>query len=441
MLRRALLSAAIAALAAGPAYAGSDAPRLHATAGLGGIGKAGRWTPVRVLVEAADEDLTGQLVVEWGGARVRREIALAAPSRKTFDIYIQSGDVRDEITVRLFVGGRERRTVAAPIRVASIDEPITVCVDGGTNGDEAVDCSTTLAADDLPRSWRGYDAADSVVWLGDRRSDLDEDQRGALDLWRAVRRSEIDSPRPAGALPATIWPPSPLARDVAWYVVVLGLVAAGLRASRARASLTYSAIAALATVGSLAASASGSHAPLALHYVGTVEQFAGAADGIATVRAAVESPSAGRMVLHTAGVDGAIEVSPSSDSSLGAGLDVDGNAAIAGRIGRGSSAVFTLEASGRLGPFAIAARGGTVQVTNVSGRPLYGCEFPPGFPQDVRELEPGRSVESRQGIEENDPVVTCRTAAPPVVFVEPNHPVGMDGETIAVVHLKTQAVQ
>ena len=41
----------------------ADTLSLKAEAGLGGIGKAGRWSPVRVSVENTGQDLAGELIV------------------------------------------------------------------------------------------------------------------------------------------------------------------------------------------------------------------------------------------------------------------------------------------------------------------------------------------------------------------------------------------
>jgi len=438
--RRAILFAALAVLAACRAYAGAEAVRMSATAGLGGIAKAGRWAPVRVLLDARDLDITGEIVVEWGAARVKRDVAVAAPSRRSYELYIQSGDVRDEMGVTLISSAGERHRVQVPIRLASIDEPVTVCIDDEVGG-RAAGCSVTLASDALPRSWRGYDVADLVVWSGRPGRDLADDQKRALDLWQAMRAADVDPTAltPLSALPTRAWPPRPLVRDVVLYLVAIGIVITSLRYRRARSSWPYSVVVAVAAIGSVAVVASGRHAAMAVQYVGVVEQFGRTTDGVATIRAIGESPSAGLVALHTTGVDAALENSPSSGRALEESVDADGNASLRGHLGLGASFAFTVEAAGRIGPFSVGTTSGTLRVTNIGDRPLYGCEFPPGFDRDQREILPGKWVETAHRVEGDDPIVTCRSAAPPVTLADANHPVVMDGETVAVVHLKSQA--
>jgi hypothetical protein len=243
------------------------------------------------------------------------------------------------------------------------------------------------------------------------------------------------------ALPTRAWPPRPLVRDVVLYLVAVGIVITSLRYRRARSSWPYSVVVAVAAIGSVAVVASGRHAAMAVQYVGVVEQFGRTTDGVATIRAIGESPSAGLVALHTTGVDAALESSPSSGRALEESVDADGNASLRGQLGLGASFAFTVEAAGRIGPFSVGTTSGTLRVTNIGDHPLYGCEFPPGFDRDQREILPGKWVETAHRVEGDDPIVTCRSAAPPVTLADANHPVVMDGETVAVVHLKSQAPQ
>src|SRR5437667_9546074 len=75
---------------------------VKASAGLGGLCRPGRWTPVRVDVETRGEAAStgvaaGEIIVEWGDARVRRAITLASPSHKQVELYIRTADARDSM--------------------------------------------------------------------------------------------------------------------------------------------------------------------------------------------------------------------------------------------------------------------------------------------------------------------------------------------------------
>ena len=81
MMKRLILLLLLTAPAA-RAAAADQTVTLKAGAGLGGLCRPGRWTPVRVDVDArgssvSDVVATREIVVEWGDARVRRTISLA----------------------------------------------------------------------------------------------------------------------------------------------------------------------------------------------------------------------------------------------------------------------------------------------------------------------------------------------------------------------------
>src|SRR5580765_3636296 len=113
-----LAAALVAVTGLAPAPALADAPALQAKAGLSGMGRAGRFAPVRVLVENAGEDFTGEVVVGWGDAVVHRRVTLAAPARRQLDINIRTFNVRSAMTVQLRSRGVTLRSVVIPVRVA-----------------------------------------------------------------------------------------------------------------------------------------------------------------------------------------------------------------------------------------------------------------------------------------------------------------------------------
>ena len=62
--------------------------------------------------------------------------------------------------------------VEAPIRLVAPADPLTVCVQPTMPGrHERTTCSATINPEALPRSWRGYGAADDVVWPSGKQTD------------------------------------------------------------------------------------------------------------------------------------------------------------------------------------------------------------------------------------------------------------------------------
>ena len=80
---------------------------LDAAAGLGGLAKAGRWTPLTVSIASDRDVLDAELVVVWGDARLQRPVTLSPGSRKTFELYLRTTDPRGAIDVRLQSDGRD----------------------------------------------------------------------------------------------------------------------------------------------------------------------------------------------------------------------------------------------------------------------------------------------------------------------------------------------
>src|SRR5205085_9184322 len=109
-------------------------------------------------------DADGEIVVEWGAARVRQEVTLSSVTHKQIELYIRTPDVRDSITVRLTASGRDIASADARVRVAAPADTFTLCVASeSTWAADGRTCSTTVAPETLPHSWRGYSAADEVV--------------------------------------------------------------------------------------------------------------------------------------------------------------------------------------------------------------------------------------------------------------------------------------
>ena len=209
-MKRLVLLLWLAGLFARPAQA-DPTVTVKASAGLGGWCRPGRWTPVRVDVETRGETsaeaAAGEIVVEWGDARVRRAMTLASPSHKQAELYIRTADARDSITVRVLVADREMARTVTPVRLVAPAEPLTVCVARvNTWPTSGTTCTATINPESLPRSWRGYAAADDVVWPPGSKLTLTAEQHTALDRWRvvqAIENAESTVPSAGDVAPAT----------------------------------------------------------------------------------------------------------------------------------------------------------------------------------------------------------------------------------------------
>src|SRR5687767_1083188 len=96
-IARALI--ALATAAAGEAV-GQDVTLRAATAS-GGVVKAGRSAPLHVTIDSARSKFSGELLVSWGDARLRRQIALASPGRRNFELHVRTADPEATIQVEL----------------------------------------------------------------------------------------------------------------------------------------------------------------------------------------------------------------------------------------------------------------------------------------------------------------------------------------------------
>src|SRR5687767_8478771 len=187
-----------------PASAAAGELVLAARAGLDGVTRPGRWTPVVVTLDNRSAALTGDLVVAWGDTRVRQAVELAAPSATRITLFVRTGDIRDSLSVHVESGGARVAGIDVPLRIAPTDAHVILCL-----GDARTDagCTVSMPAAAIPPSPRAFDAADEVV--AGAGSGLSEDQMNALQLWIAARRVEIAG----SAAPATGARPRPSPRS------------------------------------------------------------------------------------------------------------------------------------------------------------------------------------------------------------------------------------
>jgi hypothetical protein len=412
---------------------------LTATAGLDGLGRPRRWAPVHVTVDNRGTDVSGTLVVEWGTTRLTQAVAVPAPSRRDFELYIRSDDARDVIVVRLESSGRVVSTTEVPVRLAGIDERLTACVGSpSSTGSESVECSLALSPAALPRSWRGYDAVDRVE-VGPGSLDVAGERRNALELWRRVRQVEdAGNAAPASGLvpPATV-PADRVRTTLALYVVAISGIGFGVIRRRSRRGLLrYALIGGVVIAGSAAAMATGGSTPVTIRHATVVQQFDGAPGAILQSRPMAEFPASGDYAIRPSLSDTAFDSRRGREDPLEQQFDVEGYPLVSGRYGLGGTQAFSIEAAGDVRVLDVVREQGTTRVVNVSAYELRDCEFPSGFPErSLGSFPPGAHVETTQPITGSDPVVACRFSGVPLDFTETSRPVVTDGTTIAVYHL------
>lgn len=418
---------------------------VKASAGLGGLCRPGRWTPVRVDVEtrgeaASGDAAAGEIVVEWGDARVRRAMTLASRSHKQIELYIRTADARDSIKVRVLIDDREMATTVAPVRLVAPDESLTVCVAPVTTWPVSGPiCAAAVNPESLPRSWRGYAAADNIVWPSGGKPMLTAEQHAAFDRWRAVQAIEIaDSTAPS------VGDVAPVARvlrrtgsAMLLYAAALGVLVWPLNRIRSRSLAVYPVIAAAVAAGSVVAIASGRIGPGARIHVSqsaVVEQVAGTKGASVRARGVAEFPAFGPVELRAEGVDGAIALRGGARRDLR--FDENGAPIVAGTYGLGATAAFEVEGVTSFEALSATSSGATVRVMNVFAREMRDCRFGAGFSkQSVGPLAPGQHVEAVRQSREIEPVFSCKLDAPIVEFAESGRPVDNDGTAAIVLHL------
>ena len=116
------------------------------------------------------------------------------------------------------------------MRVLDATDPVTLCVASTDGSTPDTSCTATTTPALLPRSARGYEAIDRLVWpAGERR--LSIEQRLALERWQSFR--QLEESGDSGLTPQPTRPgarrgiPGPTAGVIAggavWYVVCLTL--------------------------------------------------------------------------------------------------------------------------------------------------------------------------------------------------------------------------
>jgi hypothetical protein len=418
---------------------------LEAVGGLGGVAKAGRWTPLVVSIGSEREPLDAELAVTWGDTRLQRPVTLSPGTRKEFELYVRTGDPRAAIEVRLLAGGREIARTSAPVRVLGADDRVIVCLSADATASlDAGECTAAVLTRTLPGSARGYEVADDVRWPG-TLTGLTREQDAALRAWRALEAldasgdlaatPQVSRPQIPRGLPATLAPV--VAVIGAGYLIALIVAGATLRARRARLSRTIVAFA-VVTAGAGAAVAAigrvGATRAVHLHHVSLLQQLPGVPVSVLTTRAIAEFPAFDRFALRLPAADGVLETSSPGGTASGA-LDAEGFPVVTGVFGLAGRQAFAGEALVGARPLALEDRGNSIAIQNQSGQVLRDCRLGRGLftSAAAATLAPGARIEAHWTGDSGEvpvgPVITCTADEAPLPFGEAQRPVVMHGST------------
>jgi len=421
---------------------------LTATAGLDGVVKAGRWTPVRVIVEHSGADRSGSLVVTWGDHILTRAVSMTGASRRQFDLLVRTGDVQDRMHVELR-DGDETRGIDVPVRVAGYDEPLTVCVGPVADVEPAAACTVTLAADRAPVSPRAYDAADQVIVSG---AGVPAAARAAIAQWRAVHDIEA-----SGDLAATkqltrpvvtrgLPPGSRLAVLVLGTTCLLALLAIALLQRRLRTPLGALTAAVLLVCAATGAAwrlvgRFGPGSAVTVRHTSMVQQLNGVHAALITSRAVVMFPAWRTFSVRTLTMDGALLRASDADADRTEQyLDEDGAPVIEGTFGLAARRTVEFEGVAGLQLLDVRRTGLTASVRNVSDVTLDDCRFADGFsPGRVGPLAPGQTAEARYTTRTSGPIFSCSMPRAALEMTDAGSDVVMDGTTVVMAYEAPQA--
>jgi hypothetical protein len=295
----------------------------------------------------------------------------------------------------------------------------------------------------LPRSARGYDAADRVAWPADGSVRLGPDQRSAYLRWQALHALEesgllarlpripLPDDAPVGGWPAA----SPIPFIMGGYLLALVALGLILRTSIARrhALAFYPAVLVLVGVAAsigLSAGRMGDSSRVTVTHSSSLVQLADGASFL-VMKGRVTYPS---FEAYTLGVDNADVAVEAGDHASDAWLDANGAPQLTGTFGLGSHQVVSIEGIVESSPLELSRHAGVTRITNRSSVELRECRFPDGFdtPQ-VGTLPPGRSAETREIGLSDQPFVVCTLPEPPLALRANQRPVQAVGTTLLVV--------
>lgn len=435
------------ALSLGAIDAWADHPAtLRATAGLGGLVKAGRWAPVQVDVEhhgaGTTADLAADLVVHWGDATVRRRVRLGSPATRRYELYLRTTDPTSVVRVSL---EGHADAVEVPVTVLPQDSAVTLCVSGALTADADGQCSITLAPRQLPGSVRGYEVVDAVV-AGPSTANAGP-AATALAAWRALSvldtssdlslTPQVSRPRVRRGIGASL--AAPIALGSALYVVLLvaaGTAAAAMRLNLSRAGLTFGLCLLAASGLALAVGRVGPGSHITVHHTSLVQQIPGTDASLLTMRGIADYPTNEHAELRVPIEDAMIEASTAAGRNEQR-VDDHGNPVLALQVGLGNRRSFAVEGVGTERWLEVKEHGRTIQVTNRTPHSFRDCRFAEGMSvQQPGELLPGASATAVREGEVSGPLFTCITSAPALVLSSAQRAVAMTGTTTIAVYLR-----
>ena len=396
--------------------------------------------PVRVEIDNSHRDLIGEVLVEWGDARVHRAIDVPAPSRTAFELYIRTADARGSLAVRVLAGGQPLASVELPIRIVGEDEPLVLCAGGEPAAADGPPCTATMRPEDFPRSMRGYVAASEVQIQPGAEARLDRAQRSAVQRWRAFHELEgqdLVAQIPRAPLRATprdsAGRPAALAASVAMALLVCAAtiwIRVGDSALR-----SYGAMAAASVLGVLAAAFAGRAGPgaeILLRHSTTIAQVGDGA--LVSMRGSIEYPAYAGYTTRVLRLDGDVTRHPAGVPETW--FDADGVPVRIGTFGRGAREDIEVDGVADYAPLQVSSDGNAVQVRNQSETTLTDCSFPEGFAgRHTGTLEPGGSASARAVAPADTPFFSCSLAHPPIAFTEPRFPVRLEGTAVVSVRV------
>lgn len=432
-----VLAAVLVCLSSG--LAAAAAPSLKAVAGLGGVARPGRWMPVRVTLETAGQDLDGDLVAEWGGAVVRHAASVTAPGRKDFNLLLRTSDPAASVTIRFESPGASPAVVEVAVQTAAADAVVTLCVTAPTTITSTDGCTATMAPEVLPRSPRGYDAADRVVWSGAATS-LAPEQHLALEQWRSIRRLEDtgeftavpELPHVLSSIAGRSRIPWSVLAGAAAYLAALAALAQRVRAIRIPTTRLYGLLGLVigAAVGAaLVAGRAGPASAIVLHHVSVVQQVADPGVTLVSMRAVAVFPAFDSFVLRADVTDGAMRPDTAEPRSREE-FDGGGHPIVSGRYGLGARQPVSVDATIEARPFDLSRQGGLLRITNTSDMDLRDCRIAAGSSREMAtSLARGASVEMQWPPDAGSSIVTCTGTLSPISFTSGGHGITTAGST------------
>ena len=469
---------ALATLAEARQHEGGQGVAIRASAGIGGIVKADRWMPVMIGIDSSLESFTGDILVTWGDARLRRAIALPSPGTRQLELYVRTAEPDGVVRVRLVSGGRETQSIDVPVSIVPPSEPVALCIGTDVPSTQAsglsqleeyyprvrpdrefpaatserpvvirerrsTRCTARTTTAELPRSVRGYDAVDRIAWQADAHGQASDEQREAVRRREVVHALDVSGdaglvPRPARPERRRGLPPSVAAAAASIVIVYLAsFLGAGLTLARRRTRLhmlwlTAGAVVVIATT--VAHSSSRLGGEIVVHHASLLEQIPGTDASRLSMRALAEYPAQGAYTLRLPVSDGTIEPAPSALARSEQVVDDSGHPAVTGVFGLASRQAFAAEAVLEMQPLAVSTHGDEWTVTNRSTVLLERCRFADGFSStDVASMQPGIRITARRIGDVIGPAFTCETASPLVEMQSSSRAVDMRGITTVAV--------